>query len=424
MYIIKALLNYADRECITSRPFSHEISASSFSALASSTCAAESDKMCSTTPDICISEFSSSKLTRDAVQIVAVTRDKENIDELFILSVLEHVYANLRRYFGAPLTGSVLQKNFDSLCLLLDEMLPGGYPFSLELNNLESTVVPVSRGLANKLVTAVSGKQLMVGNHLTGVSADVWWRRGGVVHSSNEFYLDVVDRLNCIVDSSGLVISGSISGRIDANCKLSGIPELLLSFKKEITQISLHPCVRRPRWKRERKLSFVPPDGTFTLAEYCLFDKSLAVLPFHLSAKTEFETETGRIDITLSPKLNLLMQRDSQFIEQVFVSVTLPNSVSGATLVTQSGCARFDGSSVHWAVGKVGAAGANLQGSLTYTNGVECRQFRSAVCVDFLVRGWSVSGVKIDSVEISGIDYTPYKGCRYSTTAGRIDIRV
>lgn len=32
--------------------------------------------------------------------------------------------------------------------------------------------------------------------------------------------------------------------------------------------LSLHPCVRVKRWKKEGVFSFVPPDGHFTLAEY------------------------------------------------------------------------------------------------------------------------------------------------------------
>jgi len=40
------------------------------------------------------------------------------------------------------------------------------------------------------------------------------------------------------------------------------------------------------------------------------------------------------------------------------------------------------------------------------------------------VRGWNISGVRVDSVQVSGVNYTPYKGCRYSTFGGRIDLRI
>lgn len=35
-----------------------------------------------------------------------------------------------------------------------------------------------------------------------------------------------------------------------------------------IEDVSLHPCVARDRWERERLLAFIPPDGKFELLSY------------------------------------------------------------------------------------------------------------------------------------------------------------
>lgn len=356
-------------------------------------------------------------IQRDSVYIVSGSRSKEEGKSLLILSLLEHAYAMLRRYFGAPLSESVLRVNFDTLYLLLDEVFVGGLPFSLELNNLESTVVTpsASSGLVNKLASAVSALPRSNTNSLTGLSAEISWRRPGVVHASNEFYLDIIDRVNCIVDTTGKVISGSISGRIDANCKLSGIPEILMSFKTpslfQSANISFHPCVRLPRWKRDAKLSFVPPDGTFTLAEYCIFTD--AVLPLHVNIDTH---DLSQISISVSPRLNV-----TETAQDVSLVVRVPTSVTGATLVTDVGSARFADQCIHWKIGKLGGP-VKLEGSLAGDH-TGC-DFRISASAEFLVRGWAASGIKVDCVEISGIDYTPYKGCRYSTGAGRVDLRI
>lgn len=52
--------------------------------------------------------------------------------------------------------------------------------------------------------------------------------------------------------------------------KLSGTPDLTLVFANQnlIDNANLHPCVRFSRWKRERILSFIPPDGKFCLFTY------------------------------------------------------------------------------------------------------------------------------------------------------------
>lgn len=387
---------------------------------------------------------------RDAVHLVSLLEKESRYDGILVLSILESTYAILRRQFSAPLTGAVLRQNFAPLCLVLDEVLSGGFPFCLELNSLQSTVVgPSVSGLVDTLTSVVSGLQTGESskNSLTGVTPEIWWRRMGVVHSSNELYLDVVDRLNLIVSSSGRVISSSVSGRIDVNSKLSGVPEVLVSLKEPKMflpgSISFHPCVRIPRWKRDSKLSFVPPDGSFTLAEYCVFDKEGLALPFTLNLKTEYETELGNLHVQVTPNLNFLLPkkelnkpapkaRESTLtIDDVHLTIKLPPAISGATLVSNTGSARFDpfSKSVYWSLGKVSvesAAGVKLEGSLVHseTNVTDLRDYRSSASVEFLVRGWAASSIKVDSVELSAIEYTPHKGCRYSTTAGRIDIRM
>ena len=65
-------------------------------------------------------------------------------------------------------------------------------------------------------------------------------------------------------------MSAEITGRIDCQCQLSGIPDLTLTFcdPSLLDDCSLHPCVRLRKFESERVISFVPPDGDFTLCEY------------------------------------------------------------------------------------------------------------------------------------------------------------
>lgn len=60
------------------------------------------------------------------------------------------------------------------------------------------------------------------------------------------------------------------SKQVECHTKLSGVPDLTLAFSNHrlIDDASLHPCVRFLRWKRERVLSFIPPDGHFCLMNY------------------------------------------------------------------------------------------------------------------------------------------------------------
>ena len=97
-------------------------------------------------------------------------------------------------------------------------------------------------------------------------------------HTSNELYVDIIESLAVIVAPSGRLIAAFSHGTIAFNCKVSGVPDLLLtmsapggkaSVSKAIENPVFHPCVRLARWReRPGELSFVPPDGRFVLASY------------------------------------------------------------------------------------------------------------------------------------------------------------
>jgi hypothetical protein len=56
-----------------------------------------------------------------------------------------------------------------------------------------------------------------------------------------------------------------VSGFIFANSRLSGIPDLCLTFVDAdvLDDCAFHPCVRYNRYDKDRTVSFVPPDGQF-----------------------------------------------------------------------------------------------------------------------------------------------------------------
>lgn len=61
------------------------------------------------------------------------------------------------------------------------------------------------------------------------------------------------------------MVSSEVSGFIFANSRLSGIPDLCLTFVDAdvLDDCAFHPCVRYNRYDKDRTVSFVPPDGQF-----------------------------------------------------------------------------------------------------------------------------------------------------------------
>ena len=56
------------------------------------------------------------------------------------------------------------------------------------------------------------------------------WRKAGVTHPNNEIYIDIVEEIDAILNANGGVISSDVSGSIQAQSNLSGVPDLLLTF--------------------------------------------------------------------------------------------------------------------------------------------------------------------------------------------------
>merc|ERR550514_2271649 len=163
-----------------------------------------------------------------------------------------------------------------------------------------SDVPPDLKGQGGALTAITAALGTSGHAQLGGASAEVWWRRQGVVYASNEVYVDIVERIDCIFDGNNHMVSGGISGDILVNSKLSGMPELTLTLRNPgvLQNCSFHPCVRLHRMERDHALSFIPPDGEFTLASYWIPDTSIASsLPFNFSAQIGYHADQGRITI-------------------------------------------------------------------------------------------------------------------------------
>ncbi|CAK9016023.1 AP-3 complex subunit mu (Adaptor protein complex AP-3 subunit mu) (Adaptor protein-3 mu-adaptin) (Adaptor-related protein complex 3 subunit mu) (At-muD-Ad) (Mu3-adaptin) (Protein ZIG SUPPRESSOR 4) [Durusdinium trenchii] len=275
---------------------------------------------------------------QDKMLFLAVVSHEE--PPLAVFELLDRIYQVLLRYLGEVSEDS-LRQNFSTVYLLLDEMIDSGLPFTTEMNRLESIIAPPSA--IGKVVQAVSGSSTQVlsdvplesagqggafgaltsalgamsHSNIGGASAEVWWRRQNVVYGSNEVYVDIVETISCICNSTGNMISGGVNGEVLINSKLSGVPEVLLTMRNPavLQNVSFHPCVRLPRFQRDKALSFIPPDGEFSLASYWIPDTTLN-LPFHFSVSVNYHSDHGKVQIAASPKLAVTMQNKQMLIDK------------------------------------------------------------------------------------------------------------
>lgn len=146
--------------------------------------------------------------------IVALTRKNSNVTSIFVF--LERLVDIMREYFG-QLEEESIRDNFVLMYELLDEVMDFGYPQISEVKVLKEYI---TQG-AHKL--AVSKPPVAVTNTVS-------WRTEGIKYKKNEVYLDVIEKLNCLIAANGSVLHSEILGSIKMKCQLTGMPELKLGL--------------------------------------------------------------------------------------------------------------------------------------------------------------------------------------------------
>ena len=107
-------------------------------------------------------------------------------------------------------------------------------------------------------------------------TAAVSWRAKGIHYSKNEFFLDVVERVQYLVDfENSIVKKNFIHGEIICRCYLSGMPTLKVAINKILDNdrqflpnCKFHQCVSLESIENGRDIEFLPPDGHFVLCKY------------------------------------------------------------------------------------------------------------------------------------------------------------
>lgn len=117
---------------------------------------------------------------------------------------------------------------------------------------------------------------LFVNSHIAKTATmPVSWRAKGIHYGKNEFFLDVVEKIQYLADfRENIVRKNLIHGKIYCKSYLSGMPKLKIALNKLLQQdvqfishSKFHQCVALETLN-QREVEFIPPDGEFVLCEY------------------------------------------------------------------------------------------------------------------------------------------------------------
>lgn len=357
---------------------------------------------------------------RHRIFFVAVIQSE--VPPLFVIEFLHRVVDTLQDYFGSC-SEVAIKDNVVVVYEVLEEMLDNGFPLATESNILKELIRPPT--ILRTVVNTITGST-NVGDHLpTGQLSVVPWRRTGVRYANNEAYFDVVEEIDAIIDKSGSTIFAEIQGVIDACVKLTGMPDLTLSFMNSrlLDDVSFHPCVRFKRWESERILSFIPPDGNFRLLSYHVSSQNLVAIPIYVKHNINFRdgSSTGRFEVTIGPK-----QTMGKVLEGTIVTSQLPKVVLNVNLTSMQGSFTFDPVTkvLSWDIGKINPQKLpSLKGSMSLQAGTPKPDENPNINVQFKIQQLAISGLKVNRLDMYGEKYKPFKGIKYMTKAGKFQVR-
>lgn len=363
--------------------------------------------------------------------VAVCDREMENV--AVPIEFLHKLVEAFEEYFGQGFSEVDLTEEFTKVYEILEEVADDGFPVFTEAAMLAQLVAPPS--LLAKLNGMISTTNGDVSGKLSAAltASDCPWRRRGARYPTNEFFLDLVEDVDAILDSNGTLVSSQVVGALVANCKLSGMPDLTLAFANPslLEDVWLHPCVRNFRWEQNRVISFVPPDGRFRLMGYRV--RGGVQPPIAIKPSVSFTETGGKVEVTVTSKH---FPDPKIYASEVVIKIPFPKAVSNVTFAVSQGSFVFDQKTkiCTWSIGSLqlkqqkdsrlrnnALPSATLSGSLSVAGGVK-PEAHPIISAQFKILMFTASGIRVESLNVKE-NYRPYKGIRSITRGGQYFIR-
>ena len=368
-------------------------------------------------PVISIPGFIIFHITRNDLYFVTIV--SEEVSPLFILEAQQKIVDMFQQYFR-NISERSIRDNFSTAYQLMDEMVDGGFPFTTESNQLREIILPPS--LSTRVISALSASpssNVKEELPLAAVSK-IPWRKTNVKYVTNEIYFDIVESLDVVIDADQKIVSASVFGEIKTRSHLSGTPDLTLSFTNAnlLDDCSLHRCVRISRFEKERVVSFVPPDGDFTLLTYRVRNMASRV-PVYVRPQFTWSRKGAKFTIALGQKMEL-----SKPLTDVVLILPLPKCCSSATATSSVGVVKVDqfSKTLRWEIPKIGDVPPVLEGSMTMNLDAQVEE-NPVIRLSFEMKKFSASGLGVEGLVVKNVKYTPVRGVRVITQGGRFQVR-
>lgn len=387
---------------------------------------------------------------------VAITRS--NVNPALVFEYLFQKITILKAYLGEEFDENSMRNNMTLIYELMDETMDFGYPQNCAVDVLRlyinlGNVRPQDEPEPSQLTSQITGA--------------IDWRREGIKHKRNEVYIDVLESVNLLLSSTGSVLRNEVTGQVQMNTKLTGMPECKFGLNDklvidredtgqrkpgvEIDDCTFHRCVRLGKFDADRTITFIPPDGEFELMRYRVTDNINVPFRF-IPAVQEEHGHTrwvrriwrvrswfgcavmllvsnlffNRVSINLKVIANF---SDQLFATHVVIKIPVPKNTAKAKIKALFGRAKYEPEqqAIVWRVKRFpGKAECHINAEVDLMPTVRPKPWiRPPINVEFQVPMFTASGVHVRFLRVydkSG--YHTQRWVRYITKAGNYQIRI
>ena len=361
-------------------------------------------------------------LHRYSIYIVATSRF--NVSPSLVLEYLNQVTKVIKDFCGM-LSEEAIRKNFVLIYEVLDEMMDFGYPQLTSTDQVKDYIVSPPEVCTNvslprrNLFNPNTIKVTATMNPITNAK------------ERNEIFVDVVEKINVLFNSSNIIINSSIDGSIRMKSFLTGSPVLKVTLNSDsyFDDYNFDEHVDDTDFNFNRKLTINPPAGEFVVMNYRMsrdFTLPFKVFPF-LNQENPY-----KIELLIKVKCELPKDNSAKLVTLRF---TVPDSVSSVYPELEVGSKgqkvsyEENEKTVVWKIESFkGETEHNLVTKISMGKEISMYQIRKEIGpikMGFEINQVNSSPLKIKSLIIEGTEKeNPNKWVRYITTSNSYVTRI
>jgi len=371
--------------------------------------------------------------------LYCVLTSRFNIMPATAIDFLNMVVKNIKDYCGV-FTEEAVRKNFVLIYELIDEMMDFGYPQLTEIKTLKERIVSEVAKCEN--VNPAKGSLWNIQFGTVGQTAT----QKSVTNQSNELFVDGIERISVVFNSSGCVINSSIDGSIQMKSYLLGEPLVKLCFADslilgdssqnfgiKLENYSFNKCVDDRNFEMNRILLIRPPQGEFVAMNYKISQNFM--YPFKIYT---FVTELSQFKVQFLLRITATYPVDA-CASQVSVKFSVPKLTSSVKTeldnfkdMAKLQKAEYDESEkiISWDIQKFrGQRELSLITTLTLKEAVQSYQIRKElgpIKMSFEINNYMASGLSLKYLRIEnhGQKKPPQRWLRYLTLSNSYISRV